>query len=239
MVYEPGKLIVKGRITDRLGNPKFRLAHFEFKTAADDPDNERHYLPETVAFGMDSTGAFRVSLFPGTNGQAWIATMVLTDFDGQMYLDKRTLPAEGEVDFFACPSAMDIDDVVWPEGETPILVSDFNKPGGPLQLTDQGTIGTAQMPSNFIRIDDERLPDLVLWNYITRDEYDADQNARIEIEFPSSLTWLTTYITGYRPIVECVQSDGTTIEGAVSYPVGTNTILVEWDAPTSGVLILR
>lgn len=237
---EAGQLIVKGRILSRTGEPRFRRGTFEFLQMQYDDTNDTQRLPETVPFELAPDGSFRVVLYPATNGAAWIARLKLQDFDGRLFVDKRTLPPHGEVDYFRCPRAVeDTDDVHWPERETPILVSDFGKPGGPLQLTDQGTIPEDAFPNMFLRVDDERLPELQLWNYLTRDEYEKDQNTVREYPFGPSLLWEASYDMDYRPVVECVQSDGTVIHGAVSYPVGTKKVLVEWDAPTSGVLILR
>ena len=237
VAYEPGKLIVKGKILNRLGKPKFRRGEFEFLTMNYEEQTETQRVPEVVAFEMDNAGAFRVELFPSTNGEAWIGRLLLVDFEGRPYIDKRILPSAGEVDYFQCASALDMDEVTWPEGHTPILVSDFNKPGGPLQLTDQGTISPEHIPGDFLRVDDQRIPELV--NYVTKEFYFADQNKVKEFPMTSSLQWIAPYDTAYKPIVECVQSDGSTIEGEVSYPPGTNKVVVNWEAPTSGLLILR
>lgn len=249
MAYVQGTLVISGRVLSRSGKPRFRYGDFVFEEHAYDEANQIMREPETVRAIMSGPwdadadpnlfGFFRVVLYPSSNGVGWVSKLILTDVDGNTFVDRRIMPPEGEVDYFACAPAVDLDDVVWPVRETPLLVSDFNKPGGPLQLTDQGTISDEHIPGNFLRVGDERMPDLQ--NYLTTQGYETDQLSRnsVQIQFPSSVKWVYDHGKSYRPLVMCVQSDGTELFGAVTYPVGTTKVQVEWDAPTSGLLIVR
>ena len=235
-------LIIKGRVLSRSNNlSRFEYAIFEFANTAYDEVEGITRLPEALRTKMGADGAFRFEIEPSTNGDGWVGRLRLVDRSGRAYVDTRVLPASGEVDFFTLAKATDIDNVTWPEGETPVLVSDFNKPGGPLQLTDLGTIADDHIPGTFLRVDDSRLPELVLANYLTEEEYAADQlaqNSRQQV-FPEAMFWEYDHGLPYCPLVECIQSDGTVLIGAVTYPVNTTKVRIDWDAPTSGTLIVR
>lgn len=241
---DKGRLILKGRVLDRQNRPKFRVAYLDFGSVNFDAENATQRYPERVDITIDElTGAFRIAVYPASNGEAWVGKMTLIDYNGKPYVDYRVLPADGEVDFFAAAKATSLENVVWPEGETPVLVSDYNKPGGPLQLTDDGTIGDAQVPGDFLRVDDNRIPELR--NYVTKADYlEALANNRKTVvhRFDEADVWEFDYSTvgiDYHPIVQTFETDGSELEGALSYPVGTTKVLVEWGAPTSGVLVLR
>jgi hypothetical protein len=239
-----GELIVKGRVLTRTGTPKFRVGVLYFAQKNYDETAGVQLFDEPVDVEIDSNGAFRVSLYPGTNGDAWVAKMKLTDYNGRVYSDYRVLPAEGEVDFFRAAKAISTEDVTWPAQEHPILVSDYNKPGGPLQLTDTGTIADRHIPGDFLRVNDDRIPELR--NYVTLEDYLdglAQNRKTIVVEFVDSSTeWRVDYAEqgiDYTPMVQTLESDKTELEGALSYPVGTTEVVVQFDAPTSGVMILR
>lgn len=240
-----GELILKGRALTRQDKPMFRIGTLKFQNSSYDSVNGVQHFPEDVEIQFDANGAFRVSVWPGTSGESWVGRMDLVTHTGRPYVDLRVLPAEGEVDWFFAPRATEEEKVVWPSDRFPVFVDDYNKPGGPLQLTNNGTIAESHIPGNFLRVDDYRLPELFLKEYLTDAEYKQDQERRRRtqsIEFQSSMRWEYDYsVLGidYQPIVQTFDSDRTELEGALSYPVGTTTVLVEWDAPTSGVLVLR
>ncbi|AKL88383.1 hypothetical protein BH789_gp102 [Gordonia phage GMA6] len=235
-------LVIRGRILSRTGQARFRQIVFHFAELNRDDATKVTRLPEAITVPMDQTGLFEVAINPSTNGGGFIIKAVLTTFSGEIFTDFRTLPATGTVDYFQCPRATSLDNIRWPNGETPVLVSDYNKPGGPLQLTDEGTIDDSHIPPDFLRIDDPRLEDigLNLSNYVTKVYYEADQLARrsITIPFTNLDVWEYTHNMGYRPLVACIDQGGDEVHGAVTYP-DTATVRVEWDAPTSGTMIVR
>ena len=233
-------LIVRGRILSRTHLPRFREITFHFAQVDYDTEAQITTLPESITCPLDSNGRFDVKLYPTTNNVGFVMKGVFTSFDGKVYVDYRTMPATGIVDYFECPKATAKENVRWPDGETPILVSDYNKPGGPLQLTTQGTIDNKHIPADFLRVDDPRVEHLDLTNYLTKVEYEADQITRnsISISFTNQDVWTYTHGFPYRPLVQCVESDGSVLLGAVSYPSST-TVRVEWDAPTTGTMIVR
>lgn len=232
------ELVIRGRVLSRTGQPRFRLATLVFQETAYDTEAEIVRAPERIDIQVDPvTGRFATKIMPSTNGGGWVAKLVLTTFDGKVYTDHRILPATGNVDYFQCPKATNMDAIMHPTGTTPILVEDFNKPGGPLQLTTDGTIADQHIPPEFLRVDDERMPELV--NYVTKEFYEADQLARrtISREFFNSTAWEFEHGLPGMPIVETIETDGSVIWGAVSYSSGK--VLVEFDAPTTGTLIVR
>lgn len=245
MTAPTSELILKGRVLTRLGTPKFQYGTLYFTKNNYDEFTGSQLFDEPVDIAIDQvTGAFRVKLYPGTNGDAWTAKMRLIDYNGRVYTDYRVLPPNGEVDFFRAAKAISTEDVSWPEQEHPILVSDYNKPGGPLQLTDDGTIADNHIPGDFLRLNDERIPELR--NYVTLEDYLdglAQNRKTIVVGFPdSAMEWRVDYAErgiDYTPMVQTLESDKTELEGALSYPVGTTEVVVQFDAPTSGVMILR
>lgn len=239
-VLDEDVLIVRGRILSRTHQPRFREVVLHFAETNYDTQAQITRLPESITCPMDSTGRFDVKLYPSTNGAGFIIKGVFTAFDGKIYTDYRTMPSTGIVDYFECPKATAKENTRWPNGETPILVSDYNKPGGPLQLTDRGTIDDKHIPGDFLRVDDPRVEHLELSNYLTKIDYEADQLVRnsLSVPFTNQTIWEYTHNLGYRPLVECVDQGGDVVMGGVSYPDST-TVRVEWDAPTSGTMIVR
>ena len=233
-------LYVRGRILSRTMQPRFREVVFHFAETNYDTEAQITRLPETIHCDMDSNGRFDVKLYPSTNGTGFIMKGVFTAYDGKVYVDYRIMPSTGVVDYFECPKATAKENTRWPNGETPILVSDYNKPGGPLQLTTQGTIDNKHIPADFLRVDDPRVEHLELTNYLTKVEYEADQLTRnsISANFTNQTVWEYEHGLPYKPLVECVDQGGDVVIGAVSYP-GVTKVRVEWDAPTSGTLIVR
>ncbi|UVF61517.1 hypothetical protein SEA_DALANDE_104 [Gordonia phage DalanDe] len=232
-------LLIRGRVLSRTGQPRFRMATLVFQETAYDEEAEITRHPESVDIQVDpSTGRFATKLFPSTNGGGWVAKLVLVTFDGKVYTEYRTLPATGNVDYFQCPKATNMDAITVPTNAVPVLVADYNKPGGPLQLTTDGTIADQHIPPEFLRLDDERMPELA--NYVSKPFYEADQLTRNSItrEFNNATVWEFEHGLPYRPLVECVETDGSVLIGAVTYPT-TTTVVVEWDAPTTGTLIVR
>lgn len=212
---------------------------FHFAQTAYDEQAQITRLPESITIPVNNEGRFDLRLSPSTNGLGWVIKASFTAMDGKIYTDYRSMPATGIVDYFACPKVTQLENVRWPNGETPILISDYNKPGGPLQLTDNGTIADSHIPPEFLRVDDPRMPELA--NYITKTFYFEDQAARnsLAIHFASSTVWEYDHGFSYDPLVVCKEEDGGVLYGSVSYPVGTTKVVVEWDAPTSGTLIVR
>lgn len=242
---DDGELILKGHATTREGKPKFRIGVLRFPKASYDEANSVQHFEEGVDIAFDSLGRFRVSVYPGSSGEAWIGQLNLTDYRGKVYREARVLPATGEVDWFTAPFATDEDLVMIPENRYPILTTDYNKPGGPLQLTDQGQIQDSHIPGDFLRVDDDRLPDLFMKNYLTAPDYYNDQKAQrrtYQVQFFNQTEWVFDFSElgiDYVPLVQTFDSDMSELDGALSYPVGTTKVLVEWDAPTSGLLVLR
>lgn len=234
------KLLIRGRVLSRTKQPRFRIATLVFQETAHDNEAEITSPPESIDIAVDPvTGRFACELYPRTNGGGWTAKLVLVSFDGKVYTDYRVLPATGNVDYFECPKATNMDAITVPTGGTPILVADYNKPGGPLQLTTNGTIADQHIPPDFLRVDDDRLPELQ--NYVTKVFYEQDQLARRSIsqEFQNAAVWEFDHGLPYKPMVECIETDGSVLFGAVSHPVGTTKVVVEWDQPTTGTLIVR
>lgn len=236
------KLLIRGRVLSRSGAPRFRVASLVFQETAHDDEAEITRHPEKIDIEIDAvTGRFATEIYPSTNGGGWVAKLVLISFDGKVYTDYRVLPATGNVDYFECPKATNMDAIVVPTGGTPVLVSDYNKPGGPLQLTTDGTIDEHHIPPDFLRVNDDRLDGIDLANYITKQFYEADQLARRSTsqEFQNASVWEYDHGLPYKPLVECVETDGSVVFGAVTYPTGTTIVRVEWDQPTTGTLIVR
>ena len=233
-------LTIKGRILGRDGSARFREITFHFAEVTQDNTTRITRLPEAITVPMNATGLFQTTISPSTNGTGFVVKAVLTEYNGAVFSDFRTLPASGEVDYFTCPRATSLNNVRWPNGETPILVSDYNKPGGPLQLTNDGTIADSHIPDDFLRVDDPRLGTIDLANYVTKAYYEADQITRrsITVPFTSSLVWQYAHGFPYRPLIECIDLGGDVVIGGVSYPDVT-TVRVEWDAPTAGTMIVR
>lgn len=235
-------LIVRGRVLSRHNNaPMFRMAQLAFFETNTDMQAQITRVAETLNCPMGDDGRFDVRFSPSTNGAGFVCKLTLIGLDGSIHTEHRTLPATGIVDFFQCPQATELANTRWPNGETPILVSDYNKPGGPLQLTDNGTIDNDHIPGDFLRVDDPRVENIELSNYVTKAFYEADQLTRtsITVPFNTAEVWEFDHGLPYRPLVECVESDGSVVVGAVTYPVGTTKVRVEFDAPTSGTLIVR
>ncbi|AZS07967.1 hypothetical protein SEA_KABOCHA_121 [Gordonia phage Kabocha] len=235
-------LVVRGRVLSRYDNrPMFRSAQLSFFETNTDNQAQITRVAETLNCPMGDDGRFDVRFSPSTNGAGFVCKLTLVGLDGRLHVEHRTLPATGIVDFFQCPEATELTNTRWPNGETPILVSDYNKPGGPLQLTDNGTIDNDHIPGDFLRVDDPRVENITLSNYVTKMFYEADQLTRnsISIHFSNQEVWEFDHGLPHTPLVECVEDDGSVLQGAVTYPVGTNKVRVEFDAPTTGTLIVR
>lgn len=233
------KLIIRGRILSRTNQPRFREVSFHFGQVNYDEQGQITRLPEQVTVPMDQNGRFDLTLYPSTNDTAWVVKATFTDYDGRIFTDYRTMPPTGIVDFFKTPKATSIENVRWPNNETPLLISDLNKPGGPLQLTDNGTISNEHIPGDFLRVNDERIPELV--NYVTWEDYETDQQNRTarEVHFSEAMVWEYDHGLPYKPGIDVVEEDGSILNGGVTYPIGTTKVVVEFDAPTSGTMIIR
>ena len=233
-------LVIRGHILSRTGQAVFRHIVFHFAELTHDTTTGVTSLPEAVSVTLDSAGKFEASIIPSTGGTGFIVKGVLTAYDGKVFTDFRTLPSTGSVDYFACPKATSIDNIRWPGGESPVLVSDYNKPGGPLQLTEAGTIDDSHIPDDFLRVDDPRVETIDLSNYVTKTFYEADQIVRrsLTVPFTGLSVWEYHHALGYQPLVSCIDQGGDVVYGAVTYP-DTATVRVEWDAPTSGTMIVR
>lgn len=233
-------LIIVGRVLSRTGQPRFRNASLVFQDTNYDTEAQTTSLPESIDCELDeATGVFRVVLNPRTNGEGFMVKLVLVAFDGQPYVDYRICPPTGRVDYFSLPKATNMDAVRLPTDAVPVLISDYGKPGGPLQLTDNGTIAEENIPPDFLRIGDDRLPELK--DYVTKAFYLQDQIARrsTEVQFTGEQTWEYDHGLPYHPHVVCVETDGNTIMGGISYPVNTTKVIVDFDAPTSGTMYLK
>lgn len=233
-------LVLRGRVLDPNRKPRFRVGRMEIARPMYSDETDTYYTEGGRDFAFDETGFFRFEVASPADDEAFVGRLLMTDFDGRVYSDRRVLPPSGDVVWFECPKAVD---GTWePEAEetrTPIFVSDYNKPGGPLQLTNDGTISDKHIPSDFLRLDDPRMPELSA--YLLKTDYERDFVQRLsqEFHFPDTqLAWLAIHNLPYRPAgVTTVQNDGTEIVGSVSYP-GHQQVLVQWSVPTSGIMYL-